>query len=64
LTPEQLENGGVHEIGNDALFAFCMTAAVKGDKAAVDKVEAAMIESCTRSWRRSATTRRTSPMCC
>jgi hypothetical protein len=45
LTPEQLKNGGVHEIANDALFGFCMTAALKGDKAAVDKVEAAMVES-------------------
>lgn len=44
LSPQQLRTGGVHEVGNDALFAFCMTAALKGDKAAVDKVEAAMVE--------------------
>jgi hypothetical protein len=45
LSPEQLRKGGVHDVGNDALFAFCMTAALKADKAAVDKVEAALIES-------------------
>ncbi len=44
LTPADLAKGGVHEVGNDAVFAFCMTAALKGDKAAVDKVDAAMIE--------------------
>jgi hypothetical protein len=54
LTPEQLKNGGVHEIGNDALFAFCMTAALKGDKAAVDKVEAAMAESMGKEFPGSA----------
>lgn len=45
LSPEQLRNGGVHEIGNDAVFAFCMTAAMQADKAAVDKAEAALMES-------------------
>ena len=45
LTAEHLKNGNVHKVGNDALFAFCMTAALKGDKAAVDKVEAALVES-------------------
>jgi hypothetical protein len=45
LTPEDLRKGNVHEIGNDALFAFCMTAALKGDKLAIDKVEAALLES-------------------
>ncbi len=45
LSPEQLRNGGVHKVGNDAMFAFCMTAAMKGAKAAVDKVEAALVES-------------------
>ncbi|HET6374929.1 MAG TPA: hypothetical protein VFF88_02675 [Methylocella sp.] len=44
LPPEKLRNGGVHNVGNDAVFAFCMTAAMKGDKAAVDKVEAALVE--------------------
>lgn len=44
LTGEQLNSGGVHDVGNDAMFAFCMTAALKGDKQAVDKVEAALIE--------------------
>jgi hypothetical protein len=45
LPPEKLRTGGVHDVGNDAIFAFCMTAALKADKAAVDKVEAAFIES-------------------
>ena len=45
LAPEKLRNGAVHNVGNDAIFAFCMTAAMKGDKAAVDKVEAALVES-------------------
>jgi len=31
-------------VGNDSIFAFCMTAALKGDKAAVDKVEAALVD--------------------
>jgi hypothetical protein len=41
LPPEKLRNGAVHNVGNDAIFAFCMTAAMKGDKAAV----AALVES-------------------
>ena len=45
LSAEKLRTGSVHAIGNDAIFAFCMTAALKGDKAAVDKVEAALVES-------------------
>lgn len=44
LSPLQLKTSGVHEVGNDALFAFCMTAALKADKAAVDRVEAALLE--------------------
>jgi len=44
LTAAELAHGGVHNVGNDAVFAFCMTAALKGDKAAVDKVEAGLIE--------------------
>jgi len=45
LSPQQLRNSGVHEIGNDAMFAFCMTAAIKADQAAVDEVEAALAAS-------------------
>ncbi|MFG1464262.1 hypothetical protein V5F77_15330 [Xanthobacter sp. DSM 24535] len=45
LPPEALKNPGVQNVGNDALFAFCMTAALKGDIAAVDKVEAALKDS-------------------
>jgi hypothetical protein len=45
LPTDQLRKADVHDVGNNAIFAFCMTAAMKGDKAAVDKVEAALIES-------------------
>lgn len=45
LSAEQLRGGSVHEVGNDAVFAFCMTAAMNADKAAVDKVEGALIQS-------------------
>ncbi|MDB5653505.1 MAG: hypothetical protein JWQ94_1118 [Tardiphaga sp.] len=45
LTAEELQRPDVQNIGNDALFAFCMTAALKGDKAAVDQVEAALVAS-------------------
>jgi len=45
LTEQQLKGGSVHDVGNDAIMAFCMTAALKGDKAAVDKVESALVES-------------------
>lgn len=43
LTAADLKNGAVHKVGNDTVMAFCMTAAMKGDKAAVDKVEAALL---------------------
>jgi hypothetical protein len=39
LTPLQLKSGGVIHVAKDAIFAFGMTAALKGDKAAIDKVE-------------------------
>jgi hypothetical protein len=42
LSADQLRKAGVHDVGNDAIFAFCMTAAMAGDAAAVDKVEAAL----------------------
>jgi hypothetical protein len=45
LSPDQLKRAVVQDVGNDAIFAFCMTAAMKADKAAVDKVEAALIGS-------------------
>jgi hypothetical protein len=45
LSPVQLRTGGVHDVGNDAIFAFCMTASMQADKAAVDKVEAALVQS-------------------
>jgi len=44
LSAQQLRGGGVAAVGNDAMFAFCMTAALREDKAAVDKVEAALVE--------------------
>jgi hypothetical protein len=43
LSPDQMRKSGVQDVGNDAIFAFCMTAAMKADKAAVDKVEAALM---------------------
>ncbi len=45
LSEQQLKGGAVANVGNDATFAFCMTAALSEDKAAVDKVEAALAES-------------------
>lgn len=44
-TPEFTESdygrARVHNVGNDTLFAFCMTASLKGEGEAVDKVEEA-----------------------
>jgi hypothetical protein len=45
LSPAQLKTGGVRQMGDDAIFAFCMTAALQADKAAVEKVEAALVEA-------------------
>jgi hypothetical protein len=45
LTERELGNGGVHKIGNGTVVAFCVTAAMKGNGEAVDKVEVALIES-------------------
>ncbi|MCC3244934.1 hypothetical protein LG047_06300 [Methylocystis sp. WRRC1] len=45
LTPQQLKGGVAAKYGNDAVFSFCMTAALKGDKAAVDRVDAALTEN-------------------
>lgn len=45
LTGQQLASGEVHKIGNDTLTAFCMTAAMKANKAAVDRVEEALRDS-------------------
>jgi hypothetical protein len=50
LTPQQLASGAVHKIANDTIIPFAMTAAMKGDKAAVDKVEAALKESLGAEW--------------
>jgi hypothetical protein len=44
LTPQQMKGGVAAKYGTDAVFAFCMTAALKGDKAAVEKVEAELTE--------------------
>jgi hypothetical protein len=44
LDERQVKSDAVISVANDAIFAFCMTAALKGDKAAVDKVEGALIE--------------------
>lgn len=37
LTTQQLKSGGAGAVGADAIFAFCMTAALKGDRAALTK---------------------------
>src|SRR5208282_1071320 len=50
LSPDQLRKGGVHDVGNDAIFAFCMTAAMAGEAAAVDKIEAALVEAMGREF--------------
>jgi hypothetical protein len=42
LTPQQLASGGVHKIANDTIVPFAMVAALKGEKDALDKVEAAL----------------------
>ncbi|ODS01056.1 hypothetical protein AUC68_11755 [Methyloceanibacter methanicus] len=42
LTEADLANGAVHRIGNDTVMAFCATAAMKGDGASVDKIEAGL----------------------
>lgn len=42
LEAAQFKSDAVTGVGNDAIFAFCMTAALKGDKGAVDKVEGAL----------------------
>ncbi len=39
LTPAQLKSGAVGAVASDAIFAFCMTAALKGDRAAVSKLK-------------------------
>jgi len=44
LEPNQLKSDAVREVGDDTLFAFAMTAALKGDKTAVDKAEQALVE--------------------
>lgn len=45
LDAQQLKSDTVAGVGTDAVFAFCMTAALKQDKAAVDKVESALAQS-------------------
>ncbi len=49
MTPElsidEIKSGGVQNVANDALFAFCMTAALTSDIAAVDRVETGLVES-------------------
>src|SRR3974390_1591910 len=45
LSPAQLKTGNVLNVGDDAIFAFCMTGALKGNKAAVDTVDAALVDN-------------------
>lgn len=44
LSDAELAAPAVQAVANDALFAFCMTAALGGDTAAVDRVEAGLTE--------------------
>jgi hypothetical protein len=44
LSPQQLKGGVAANFASDAIYAFCMTAALQGDKAAVDKVESELSE--------------------
>ncbi len=43
LTESQVRGGGVARVADDTVAAFCMTAALSGDKAAVDTVEAGLL---------------------
>ncbi len=54
LSAQELKGGVVAKYANDAIFAFCMTAALNEDKAAVDKVEAALTESLGKDFPGSA----------
>jgi hypothetical protein len=58
LSAVQLASADVARVGDDAISAFCMTAALKGDKAAVDAVEAALIAQLGDSFPGSAALRR------
>jgi hypothetical protein len=42
LSPTQLKSGAVGAVASDAIFAFCMAASLKGDRAAVTKVRDAL----------------------
>ncbi|MEJ2408501.1 MAG: hypothetical protein P8Y48_03950 [Novosphingobium sp.] len=44
LTEQQLAGGITHQIGDDTLVAFAMSASMKEDREAVDKVEAGLRE--------------------
>ena len=43
LTAAQLKSAGVLHVAKDAIFSFCLTAALKGDKPAVERVEQGLI---------------------
>ncbi|CAN5244550.1 hypothetical protein BH10PSE13_BH10PSE13_18540 [soil metagenome] len=42
LTAQQLSNGSVSKVADDTICAFCMTAALEGNGAAVDRMEATL----------------------
>jgi hypothetical protein len=42
LSARQVNSGGVGAVAGDAIFAFCMAAALKGDRAAVTRVKQAL----------------------
>jgi hypothetical protein len=45
LSPQELRGGVAAKYARDAIFAFCMTAALGGDKPAVEKIETGLKES-------------------
>ena len=54
LSAAQMQSQSVERVGNDAIFAFCMTASLQGDKSAVDAVETALVGSLGESFPGSA----------
>ncbi len=44
LSPARLASGAVERVGKDAVLAFCMTAALKGDGDAVEALDAALTQ--------------------
>ena len=58
LSAAEMASADVGRVGDDAMAAFCMTAALKGDKPAVDAVEKSLIGRLGESFPGSAALRR------